>query len=576
MEITKVYANGADQAVKSKLLSMPTERLVQIVLAALETMDQIEQLDFIARHIDAQASLKNLGADDPEAFLEEVDEFCLDCLNEVYFSDDEEIEDYFSDNGYGRDYYDDDWDYAEFYRNTEWAENFSRLFKLSAMYIRSGDISTGYEADARLLSCLKHTMSNSSFLGTHEPMEYISADWGEVFSLYYDALFKVHADTGQAIEKAFRCWMDFGGLSEEGFLDSVKDLAAAEHVILGGIKGSDDWTCQRACFELLAQLYSRLGKNFEKAAVAETLISHNVYFYLFVVEGLCEQARWQSAVEAARIALERIPMPKPPANPSGGTDYFRRMTQKKIRAAIFEKLVDAYESLSEYGSALEASKQMFHEAPAFDLYVRARGFAEKGGDLSADGKNADVTALLAFAEKRLCQQSDDSELGRLRRNLYSYEGESRKLLDRVLSLKIDSNYYDRKYTALSLIYRAVSGAENIGEALSEYLASASASENEGIADMRNLCADRSQRTELLLKGADLLRGVIAFHIDAAVRSRYAKAAYYMRVLRDIFVYLQKEDEFQRYFDGVMEQNKRRHALRDEMRIVYRNRPVQRN
>ena len=87
------------------------------------------------------------------------------------------------------------------------------------------------------------------------------------------------------------------------------------------------------------------------------------------------------------------------------------------------------------------------------------------------------------------------------------------------------------------------------EAPSEYVASAS--EEKGTADMRNPCVDPSQRTKLLLSGADLQRGIIAFHINAAVRSRYAKAAYYMRVLRDIFIYLKKEIEFQRYFNCVI-------------------------
>jgi len=66
----------------------------------------------------------------------------------------------------------------------------------------------------------------------------------------------------------------------------------------------------------------------------------------------------------------------------------------------------------------------------------------------------------------------------------------------------------------------------------------------------------------------LLRTIIQFHIAAAKRTRYAKAAYYMCVMRDIYIYLQREDDFRHYFRGVIMENSRRPALRDEMSIVY--------
>jgi hypothetical protein len=81
------------------------------------------------------------------------------------------------------------------------------------------------------------------------------------------------------------------------------------------------------------------------------------------------------------------------------------------------------------------------------------------------------------------------------------------------------------------------------------------------------------QSELLLQGAGLLRSMITFHIDAANRGRYAKAAYYMCVLRDIFKFLKEEDDFRIYFNDVIQQNKRRSALRDEMGIVYGKKAV---
>ena len=137
--------------IEDKLSGMPVARLVEIVLAALDTMGETKQIDFIAKHIDARESLSRLGEDNPESFLRKVDAFCLACLNCEYYSDEDDIEEYFSNNDYDDDFYDNEWDYDEYYRNTEWAENFSKLFSLSAMHIRSGDIPTWSGVKAKRL-----------------------------------------------------------------------------------------------------------------------------------------------------------------------------------------------------------------------------------------------------------------------------------------------------------------------------------------------------------------------------------------------------------------------------------------
>lgn len=219
---------------------MTTARLVKIVLAALDTMQETMQINFIAKHIDARTSLSWLGADDSEAFLDEVEKFCLDCLNEVYYSDEDDIETYFNENVYDDYYYENEWDYYEYFSNAEWAQTFLRLFKLSMMYIQSGDTATGYEANARLLSCLKEMMSDDSFLGTNDPTEYIDVDWNELFELHYGALFQYHTDSERAIKKAFRLWTDFGDPCAESFLSNVKEIAPAECCILGELREARD------------------------------------------------------------------------------------------------------------------------------------------------------------------------------------------------------------------------------------------------------------------------------------------------------------------------------------------------
>ena len=537
-----------NNSIEDKLHQMPTKQLVEIVQSALATMDESLQISFVAKYIDAKSSLTRLGADDSVAFLNDVKTFCSDCLNRKYFADENDIETYFNENSFHGSYYDDDWEYDDFYDNTEWAATFVRLFELSMMYIRSGDFETGHESMNLLLSCIKEMMTSEEYLGTSEPMTYISADWDELFALSYVALFQFHSDSDTAIELAFRQWVDFG--SNEGFLSNVKDIHTAERHIIEEIKNSKSWQSQRKCFELLEQLYKRLEKHFDKTAQSRALVDQNIFFILMVVDGLYEEGKWLEAIETACSALSQIQYSR--TNIYSTEDVH---VKNGIRAEIQSKLADAYEQLSDFKNSLETLKQMFGESPSYELYKRARAMSEK-----ADS----VSELFAFAEKvaRKSNKYDDTLL----RDIYSFEGKVRELLTKAKAKKITTNYYDQKYIALSLIHRAASTIPGVGDCLAEYLSHSA--KQDGIGDMLLSESDAPQQADLLLQGASLLKGIISFHIDAATRNRYAKAAYYMSVMRDIFIFIEKEDEFRDYFKEVIKENSRRPALRDEMKIVY--------
>ena len=87
--------------IEKKLSEMETPQLAKILMAALDMMTEEKQIYFIAKHIDAGVSLSRLHADDPKAFLSEVDTFCSKCLSGVYYIDVEEMEEHFYQNNYG-------------------------------------------------------------------------------------------------------------------------------------------------------------------------------------------------------------------------------------------------------------------------------------------------------------------------------------------------------------------------------------------------------------------------------------------------------------------------------------------
>jgi hypothetical protein len=524
-------------------------------------MGETEQINFIARHIDAKLSLSRLANDEPVAFLNAVDAFCLDCKNRLYYSDEDDVAEYYSENRYSNGYYDDDWDYDEYYKNSEWAKIFSRMFMVSMMYMRSGDIATGYESCARLLSCFTESVDGGQYFGADEPDTYIDVDWLELFQLFYSVMFRYHADVERAIETAFRYFVYFGERCMEGFLEYVKDIDIAERYIISGIKNTDDWGAQCSYFNLLESLCSHLGMGFDKVSKAKILLETNVYFFLQVVEGLSDQGNWHAVVDTASHALTMIQTPQITSTYGDIHNNYQRTVQQQIRAAIQTKLADAYGKLENYEQEFGILFQMFHEKPGYELYIRARFIAEK---------IMGVPAYLEKIEAELAGKPRENAAYGLRSlllNIYSYEGEAKKMLAMVQSPDNGHSYYDRKYAALSLIYRALEGVGEVGPSIPEYLANAAG--QDGIIGMANRGCSMTERRELLISGADLLKDMVAFHIDAAKRSRYAKAAYYMCVIRDVYSYIQGEDEFRSYLSYIMAQNSRRHALRDEMKVVYR-------
>ena len=59
--------------------------------------------------------------------------------------------------------------------------------------------------------------------------------------------------------------------------------------------------------------------------------------------------------------------------------------------------------------------------------------------------------------------------------------------------------------------------------------------------------------------------MVQFHINAAQRSRYVRAAYYCAVIKDLCIYKDEQDEINLYYGKILIENNRRPALKDEMK-----------
>lgn len=73
-------------------------------------------------------------------------------------------------------------------------------------------------------------------------------------------------------------------------------------------------------------------------------------------------------------------------------------------------------------------------------------------------------------------------------------------------------------------------------------------------------------TKKFLRAAiNILEKIVDFHIEAAKRTRYERAAYYCSVIKDILILLKQLEEFNTYYDNLINVNRIRSVLRDEMK-----------
>lgn len=142
-------------------------------------------------------------------------------------------------------------------------------------------------------------------------------------------------------------------------------------------------------------------------------------------------------------------------------------------------MVDCLEGLSMLGEAYDVAAQMFVNQNSHELYLRARSFAIKIGNLKT---------FIDNMEK--CIQSNkryDSLFALLR--IWSFEGHTLKLID--IALKSDGylRHDYLKYTSKTLIYRVL-GCENIIlPDLKEFVESIEHNEIAGIVDMIKVSED---------------------------------------------------------------------------------------
>lgn len=536
--------------VEKELLEFSKQELSNMIIKLLQKLDEKNRADFVSEFISPKIALKEFGGYDSVVFLKKVEDLCVSCLNRDYYVNIEDIEndyDYYNSNNYCNDF-----DPGEVFDDCEWAKDFTEYLRIAGVYLKNNNFETAYKAFDLIFNCLHMAKSDEGIFGTAYPLDYIKVIWEDVFDQYYSAIKNCISDNKLKIEKYIEIWINFSERCTEQILKYIDNLELGDTEIIKNIGNIEEWTVQYSLYELLKKIYNKFDKNFDEVNTAKHLLKYNKNFYQDIINGYYNLGLWDDVINVVNEALPQI-------------------EDSKIISLLNKQLIDAYENLNMYKQAFEIAEKMFYEGESFDilgsnkfkLYKRARLLAEKLG------KGIEFTDS---AEKYFQTENGYYSFQNLL-NILSFEGKVQKLIDLTKNFsgysgrdyfnKEDSKHSYLRYTSISLIFRAIGHEEITLPNLKDYIKQSAC---EGIKDMLRLDEDKVKKKEYLNSAIEILKILVQYHIDAAKRTNYARAADYCGVIKDIYILLNKNAEFKQYYSVILFENDKRRALKEEMKI----------
>lgn len=513
---------------KYDLMSRSKEELVRLVGLLVEKLPEEERLTFISKWISPKAALEESGIGDSASFLKSVESFCAKCLEGEFSleTDFDSLYDYSYDD---RGMYD--------FEDSEWAETFAKLLKQSVMYARNKAYDVSYTALDTLLGCLHEAEEDIEILGTDYPLEFINIDWDDVFEAYSLSIRNSLQDKEESYDEAVDVWVDFGDRFTKHLMNDFDDLKRIEDAIRKGIEEyRDQWLIQHGLYALLKSIYRMHGVSFEEVRIAKGLVKFNPNFRNDVAEGLVHEGKWDEAVETILKAKKIV-------------------TDARTLTSLDTKLADCYGNLGRFKEAYDIALRTFLDTGTHEMYLRARKFALEVDTLEHFIDTMEISLL----------SSGRYQPTFILLRIFSYEGLTSRIVDTALKSDGYERYSYLKYTARSLTYRAVGSKKIQFPDLKGFLKSIEAEEIVGIVDMLRAKEDPENERSQLRSAMEISKKMVQFHIDAALRARYAKAAYYCAVIRDIYAYIREEDQFELYYSEILTRHSKRPALKDEMK-----------
>ncbi|OCA98726.1 hypothetical protein [Clostridium beijerinckii] len=509
------------------LISRSKEELITLINELMYKLPEKERIEFVSKWISPEIALMEAGINDRDGFIKRVEVFCKECLDRQYYIEPEY--EYYHDHYYGEE--------GEDYSESEWACQFTELLEISIMFSRNRNYDVSINAFETLMKCLHEAEFDEEILGTDIPRDYIDVDWNEAFLEYYSSIKNQVVNDEDAANKAIEVWINFGEICTEGILSNFNNNPYIEKVIRENIKDNGDyWAIQHILYELLKKFYLKQNREFDEIIMAKSLISYNPNFSNDVAQGYINKKMWSEAVKTIEVAIKEV-------------------KNVQIISSLNEKLVDCFENLYKFNEAYEVAVKMFKNDSSHELYLRARNLAVKTGEL-----HSFIDNMLKFIKSSKRYDSISIIL-----RILSFEGNTLELINTALKSKDYSRHDYLKYTTKSLIYRVLIDKNIKFDNLQEFIQEIKDNKIDGIVDMVKNPKGYENEYQLLTSSVDILKEMVQFHIDAAQRSRYARAAYYCSIIKDVYNYINEKENFNRYYSSILKENNRRPALKDEMK-----------
>jgi len=512
------------------LVSRSKEELITLINELMNKLPEKERIEFVSKWISPQEALIEAGACDGDSFIKRVEVFCTECLDRQYYTE----RDYDSYHEY---YSYEEGEETEDYSESEWAQQFTELLKISLMFARNRNYDVSYKAFESLLKCLHEAEFDEEVLGIDNPRDYIDIGWDDVTEEYYISIRNQVSNEELAAAKAIDFWISFGEMCTESILNNFKDNSYIEEAIRESIADNCDcWGIQHSLYELLRSFYLKKNLEFDEIMVPKSLVCYNPNFFNDVAQGYINIKMWHEAIKTIEAAIKEV-------------------QNEQMASALNKKLADCLEKLNKFNEAYDVAVKMFKNNSSHELYLRARNLAVKTGEL-----NSFIGNMLNFIKTSKRYDSISIIL-----RILSFEGYTFELINTALKSEGYSRHDYLKYTVKSLIYRVLRDKSIKLNNLQEFIQRIEDCKIDGIIDMVKNQKDCHNEQLLLNSSIDILKQMVQFHINAAQRSRYARAAYYCSIIKDIYTYMNEIEKFNQYYSKILTENNRRPALKDEMK-----------
>ena len=238
---------------REKLHNLEKNKLTELVLELIDTLDDKEKIKFISRNIDSKMAIDVISSGDTLGVVVKIKRFCKECNWGLYYVEDNS---YYSFYNEGEDY--------DSLSNSKWAEKLEEYLEVAAMYSRNKEYDISLDLYKAIFNTISEGESDYEILGTEDPRAYINVYYRDVFNEYIKSIISTSNDESKAIEESLDLYIRFGEECEDGLINNIHDVEIFELVIRENYMDKIMWTQQALIYNILISYMKRAIKSMTK------------------------------------------------------------------------------------------------------------------------------------------------------------------------------------------------------------------------------------------------------------------------------------------------------------------------